>query len=301
MRTAYTISGIGHAAVLLWSVWSFTGKPLAVPPSQALPVDIVTASEFSQITAGTLNAPKVETPKPLVEKIGEKKPVEDPQAKVVEKKEVTAAREAAPPPEPKPAEPKAQDKKKAEQPKPDPIAEALQKDEAKKAEPKKIEAKLPVPPRKPPPPAPKFDANQVEALLNKRDPTRLAAAGDTLNNNVSLGLPSGNAQQISQSILDALRARLAQLWTPPAGASNPEDLVVVILVKFKPDGTLAGQPKVLSSGSSAVSIAARDSAVRALFQGQPFQGQPFDILKREHYELWKEIEINFDPRHMTRG
>ncbi len=294
MRTAYAISGIGHAAVLLWSVWSFTGKPLAAPPNEALPVDIVTASEFSQITAGAKNAPKVETPKPLAEKVGETKPVEDPKAKVVEKKEVTAARETAP--EPKPAEPKAQDKKQAEQQKPDPIAEALKKDEAKKPEPKKVDAKPPVPPKKPPPPQPKFDPSQVEALLNKRDPTRLAAAGDALNNTASLGLPSGTAAQISQSELDALRARLAQLWNPPAGATNPEELVVVIQVRFKPDGTLAGPPMVLTSGKSPLFLAARDSAVRALFRGQPF-----DMLKREHYEQWKEIEINFDPRYMIRG
>ena len=95
MRTAYTISGIGHAAVLLWSVWSLTAKPLAVPPTEALPVDIVTVSEFSKITAGTQDAPKAETPKPLAEKVGEKKPVEDATAKVVEKKEVKAARDAA--------------------------------------------------------------------------------------------------------------------------------------------------------------------------------------------------------------
>ena len=38
------------------------------------------------------------------------------------------------------------------------------------------------------------------------------------------------------------------------------------------------------------------SAVRALFRGQPF-----DMLKPEHYEQWKEIEITFDPRDMIRG
>jgi len=31
MRIAYTISGIGHAAVLLWSVWSLAAKPLPAP------------------------------------------------------------------------------------------------------------------------------------------------------------------------------------------------------------------------------------------------------------------------------
>jgi colicin import membrane protein len=32
-----------------------------------------------------------------------------------------------------------------------------------------------------------------------------------------------------------------------------------------------------------------------------FLSQPFDMLKPEHYELWKEIEITFDPRYMFRG
>ena len=104
------------------------------------------------------------------------------------------------------------------------------------------------------------------------------------------------AAQISQSELDALRARLAQLWNPPAGARNPDELVVLIRVKLKPDGTLAGPPMVLTSGRSPLFTAARDSAVRALFRGQPF-----DMLKPEHYEQWKEIEINFDPRDMIRG
>ena len=85
------------------------------------------------------------------------------------------------------------------------------------------------------------------------------------HNTPSLGLSTGTAAQLSQSELDALRARLAQLWNPPAGARNPDELVVVILVKFKPDGTLAAQPKVVSSGSSpAVRRRPRERRARAL-------------------------------------
>src|SRR6201993_2530875 len=93
MRTAYTISAIGHAAVLLWSVWSLSATSLPVSSTEGLPVALVTASDFSKIAAGSKDAPKAETPKPLVEKVAEAKPVEDPTAKVVEKKEVKAARE----------------------------------------------------------------------------------------------------------------------------------------------------------------------------------------------------------------
>jgi colicin import membrane protein len=41
-----------------------------------------------------------------------------------------------------------------------------------------------------------------------------------------------------------------------------------------------------------MAAAARDSAARAL------RGQPFTMLRREHYDLWKDIEIKFDPREM---
>ena len=106
VNKAYAISAVGHGAVLLWSVLSFAAKPLPPPPSEAMPVDIVSVSEFTQMTAGNKNAAKVEEQKPLVEKVAEAKPLEDPTAKVVEKKEVKAAREPPPPvPESKPAEP----------------------------------------------------------------------------------------------------------------------------------------------------------------------------------------------------
>lgn len=296
MRTSYTISAIGHAAVLLWSVWSLAARPLTVPPSDSLPVDIVTATEFSQITKGMKSAPQTETPKPLVEKVAEAKPVEDATAMLVEKKEVKAARETPPSPEVKPVEEKPKEPKQAEA-KVDPIAEALTKEDPKQ-QPKKAEAKPqpPTPPKKPAPPAPKFDPKQVEALLDKRDATRLASAGETLNTSPGLGLPNGQATQLSQSELDALRARLRELWNPPLAPSDPEELVVVVEVKFRPDGTVEGQPRVLSSGRTPMAAAARDSAVRALLRGQPFT-----MLRREHYDLWKDIEIKFDPREMIRG
>jgi colicin import membrane protein len=307
MKTAYTISAVGHAAILLWSVFSFAAKPLPSSTDSMPVVDLVSISEFSKITAGVKDAPKQETPKPLVEKVADAKPVEE-MATKVDNKEVKAAREAEPsPPAPKPVEakpePKTADAKPAEtkapdqkvDPKPDPIADALAKDAAKKPEPKQAAA-TPMPPRKPAPPAPKFDARQVEALLDKRDSTRLAAAGHTPNATPSVGLPRGNAEAISMSELDALRARLASLWNIPAGAKDPRELTVLIRVKLKPDGTLNGPPMVMTSGSSPLFAAARDSAIRALFRGQPY-----DMLRPETYENWKDIEITFDPKEMIRG
>ena len=310
MRTAYTISAVGHAAVLLWSVWSFAAKPLP-DAVETLPVDLVTASEFSRITNGVKDAVKTEVSKPLAEKVAETKTVEE-QAPRVDNKEVKAAREAEPQPPPptptpteakpveqkqaeaKPAEAKPTEQKQAEA-KPDPIAEKL-KEEAKKPEPKKAEAKTPMPPKKPAPPAPKFDAKKVEALLDKRESTRMAAAGDNLNATPSVGMPKASAESMSMSELDALRARLAKLWAIPAGAKDPSELTVQVRIRLNPDGTLNGPPMVMTSGNTPLFAAARDSAIRAVFRGQPY-----DMLRPEHYEQWKDIEITFDPRDMVRG
>jgi hypothetical protein len=297
MRTAYTISGIGHAAVLLWSIWALAARPLPVPPSDALPVDLVSESEFSKITAGDKNAQKTDTPKPLVEKIAEPKPAEDVTAKVVEKKEVKAARETSLAAEAKPAETKPKETKtetKQAEAKPDPIADALLKEQARQ-EPKKVEAKLPAPPKKPAPPAPKFDPKKVEALLDKRDATRLAAAGDTLNTAPSLGLANGPAAQLSQSELDAFRRRVEECWSPPPGIETTSRVQVVLRVQFNRDGSVVRPPDLVSGTASPLGPAMAESAKRAILRCQPFK-----MLKAEHYEQWKDIEINFDPQYMLR-
>jgi colicin import membrane protein len=280
MRKATAISAGLHAAVLLWATLSFSGKTFNVTPAESLPVDFISEKDFSEMTKGVKDAPKVEAPKPLVEKKTEEppKPIEEVKPKITEKKELQAAKEAAPQPEPQP-------------PKPDPIAEKLkQPDEPKQA---KTEPQ-PLPPKKPPQkPQPKFDADKIAALLDKRDPQRNAATGVEPNTTPSLGTASGAAAQLSQSEIDALRARLMALWNPPVGMQDASQTQVTIRIRFRKDGTLAVGPQVLTSGSGAQFNAMRDSAVRAVFVGQPYT-----MLRPEHYDQWKEIDFTFDTKQM---
>jgi hypothetical protein len=293
MRTPLTISAIGHAALLLWSVLTFVAKPHNAESTEAMPIDLISAADFSQLTAGASNAPKADTSKPLVDKVEDtRKPADDTMAKV-EKKEVKAASDAPPPPsEPKPPAPA--DKKPAE-PKQDLIADAIKKDEAKKPENRKAEAKAPAPP-KPEQQQPKFDPRKVAALLNKQTPQRLAATGDTINDIPNLGAPNGTAAKLSQSEIDAFRARVSRLWSPPPGA-KPEDLKIVMTLKLKPDGrieVISGLPQKGNANSVAFN-ALRFSAIRALEQGAPY-----DMFKPEHYEQWKELEVQFDDQLLNR-
>ena len=327
MRRSLIISGILHAVLLLWGVIAFVARSSEAPHADPLPVEFVSATQFSQLTAGVKNAPKpIDNAKPLADKVGEPKPVKELAPKVVDKPEIRT--DSAPPPEPKPeaksqpkvaekpqpkpepkAEPKPAEKadKPKDKPKPDQVADELKKDEAKKPpkpekkqrefKPDQIAEELKKDEAKKQRPSPKFDADQVAALLDHREPQRQVATAESLNSVASLGAPVGQAAHLSQSELDALRAKLISLWNPPAAVSvHPDQYVVTIRIRLARNHRLVGQPEVLTSGDGPLFEATRDSAVRAVFQAQPY-----DMLSLTTYDQWKEIDINFDPREVFGG
>lgn len=303
-----------HVLVIGWGLVSFSARSLEAPPPESMPVDIISADQLSKITAGSKNGEK-DKPKPLVEKVAEAKPVDDTSGKITEKPEVKT--EAAPEPPPKPVEkpvekkpdppkpvaehkPKEEPKpveKKPDPPKVDPIAEALKKDESKKPQPKPKPQQTKAAPK---PPEPKrervFDQSKIAALLDKRDPTRHAATGESLNSTASLGASRGTAATLSQSELDALRARLTKLWNVQAGLEKPEELIVDIRIRLTPDKRLAAPPEIVSRGTSPRYRAAADAAMRAVLQAQPY-----DMLRPQTYDQWKDMIVTFDPRQMFNG
>jgi colicin import membrane protein len=315
MKSGLTISAVGHALFFAWGIISFSVTPLKTEPTESVPVDIISATDFSAMTAGMKTAPKSETQKPLVEKVAPKNEVKDPTPKVAEKKpEVDTSAEAPPPPpipepkpkpkvaEAKPPEPKAEKLEK----KPDPIAEAIKQEKPDdKPKPEKDEAaqkqvqEVPTPQKRPPrpeaKPEPKFDASKVAALLDKRAPQRLAAAGDVLNNKPELGTATGTAAALSQSELDALRAQIQQCWNPPAGAADAKDLVADIRIELRQDGTLSAEPTLVKRGSHPAFQVFAESAMRAVRRCQPYK------LPVAKYEVWRSVEIGFDLKQMYGG
>jgi len=304
MRVGHTIStsrrdtwtfGVSiavHIVVLVWGALTFAAKP---PTTDAtpMPIDIISVSEFTELTAGSKTAPKVAAP--IADKIGERKPADD-AAATVAKTEVHAATDVQSP-EPKPPTP---DKKQSE-PQRDLIAEAIKKDLAK-AEPKKpeqkseqkkpdtkaekkVEAKAEAKPA-PKKEQPKFDPRNVAALLDKRTPQRLAATGDVVNSNVGMGAPNASSNQLSLSEEDAFRRRMHDCWNPPPDSRK---IVVPITIRLKMDRTLDGNPKVEMKATDAYSRALIESAVRAIIQCQPYT-----MFSLPRYELWKELTIDFD-------
>src|SRR5262245_46419352 len=115
-RDAWTV-GVSiavHVIVLVWGALTFAAKPLQGDPTP-MPIDIITVSEFTELTAGSRNAPKAEPAKPVAEQIGERKPPDDPAAKVAKTEVHASIDKAAELPEAKPPTPeKTLEKKQSE-------------------------------------------------------------------------------------------------------------------------------------------------------------------------------------------
>ena len=287
MRAGLAFSSVAHAVVLGWGLVTFAPAAFDTPPTEAMPVDLVPISEILQLRAGNRDAPKQEQAKQAAEKVDEAKqaPKADNKPKQPEVKQ--AAAPPTPPPEPKP-EPAPEIKK--EEPKPEP----------------KPEVAAPMPPkRQPPPPRPKappaaksnqrdFNPDQIAALLDRRQPNQQRAAEEVATEG-SLGARIGNAPQLTQSEIDALRAQIQACWNPPVGAANAQDLVVRVRVQFRTDGTLSAEPALMNRGSSPYFQVAAESAMRAVRRCQPY------TLPAAKYEVWRDVEVTFDPRDMFGG
>jgi hypothetical protein len=290
MRPGLTISCIGHAVALALGLVAISAQPMQAPPVTPLPVQFISDKDFSQLTQGVKNAPKlkVDDIKPLADKIDQPK-LPDLFADKVGKQDIKTEIAAAKPqsqPADKPAKAKPPDYK------PDQIAQILKKDAAK--QPPKPDDKAT--PDKAAQDAPKFNADQVAALLDKRDPQRQVAAAETVNAAANVGSASGTAAALSQGEIDALRARISSCWSPPPGVDVKSKLYIVLDVLFKPDASLSREPVVVEGSASSLGPALAESAKRALLLCQPFT-----MLKPDHYDQWKNLQLKFDPQELLGG
>jgi outer membrane biosynthesis protein TonB len=298
MRKSTFISAALHTAILLFALVAFPAAKMEHAPLVAIPVDLATPSELTKIKAGTADA-KDEAP--LAGKRKEEKP--------------EAVKEAANKAEQAPEEKPKAEQKPEEKPKPETPKEAAPKPEAKKPEVKKADAKKPeekpakpkeaaaAPPKKPKPPASAkkrdFNTDRIAALLNKipdavNEPNPVLPSDETPSKKVR-GQSDGTQMTMSVNEIDALRSRIAQCWSPPPGGLGAGQIVVKLRLKLNEDGTLVGYPTVANSGSSPFFQAAADSAVRAVYQCQPYS------LPSDKYALWRDMILNFDPSEMYRA
>lgn len=284
-----------HVFVLGWVMLSFSTKALEMPPEDSVPVDVISSDQLAKTMAG-MKTGKKENPKPLVEKVAEAKPVDDAVGKITEKAPVVT--ETAPPPQPKveekpvekkpdppkvvekPKEEPKQVEKKPDPPKVDPIGDTLKKEE-KKPPPKPVQAAKPPEPQKQRIVERHFDQNQIAALLDKRDPTRQATTGDTMNSNAALGTAKGAAADNSATWGSMFQRQVERCWKKPYGGIESQKPEVAFAIRLKRDGTLEGSPVPEGVPATPFLRVYQESALRAIIECQPYK------LPAAFYEEWK--------------
>jgi colicin import membrane protein len=297
-----------HVLVIGWGLVSFSSKAFESTPEETLPVDIISSDQLAKVVAG-MKSGKKENPKPLVDKVAEAKPVDDAVGKITEKAPIVT--DTAPPPQPKPAEKPVEKKpdppkpvvenrpneepkpieKKPDPPKVDPIAEALKKEEKKPLPKPQVQAATPPQPTKPKAER-TFDQTKIAALLDKRDPSRNAAAGDTLNSNAALGLVNGKAADNSATWGALFKEQVLRCWKKPYGGIEAQRVEAEFSIKLKKDGTLEAMPAAQTTPASPFQRVFQESGLRAIIECAPYRLPP------AFFEEWKYFNPVFDSRDL---
>ena len=103
----------------------------------------------------------------------------------------------------------------------------------------------------------------------------------------------GAQSAMTMSEVDALLAQMRECWNPPAGAPNPEKLIVQVRVFLTQDGHLERPAQLLTKSSDPYMRSAGEAALRAVNVCEPYK-MPVD-----KYSSWHEIELTFDPSKMV--
>ena len=294
-----------HVLVIGWMMLSFSTKAYVMPEEDVVAVDVISADQLSKAMQGSKTGDK-KNPKPLVEKVAEPKPpVDDPVGKITEKQPVVT--DTTPPPQPKPVEKPVEKKpdppkpvaeaKPKEEPKPvekkpetpDPIAEAIKKEEKKPQKPQ-VEAAKPPPPQPPKKVERTYDATKIASLLDKRDPSRQAVTGDTLNSNAALGTSKGSAADNSATWGAMFRQQVERCWKNPYGGIESQNPEAAFSIKLKRDGTLESAPVPEGTPATPYLRVYQESALRAIIECQPYN------LPAAYFEEWKFFAPVFTER-----
>jgi outer membrane biosynthesis protein TonB len=108
----------------------------------------------------------------------------------------------------------------------------------------------------------------------------------------TLSEQAAEQRTVPEQTLKAMIAKLRAHWRPPASIiSQPDQTLVAVRFHLDREGRLSAPMEVRSNGSSPLYQSAVEAAKRAVELSQPF-----DMFSPFPYELWKTVEVNFDPR-----
>ncbi len=170
-------------------------------------------------------------------------------------------------------------------------------------------ADIPAPEVKPPPEtakakktAPKkFEAQELSNLIDKSIPKAKFKPVDVSSfaKSIERSLPKGAQidNRATATLAQAIGQQVRPCWNLPMGGKDVSSINTVLHIRFAKTGAVVGQPEVVSqSGVTAANMSyakpVADAAKRAVLRCAPLRLPP------DLYDLWQDIEFNFDPSKM---
>jgi len=314
MQAGLPVSIAAHVALIVWGVISLPApSPVDATGIEMIPVDFIEIDDATQLTRGLQTAALVEEAPPPAPPVEEPPPLPRPAPPPPEPdpppppppppEPEPPPVPPPPPPEPEPPPPTPSPEAAAPPPEPSPPPpDAVPPPEPQVAKPL---TDVPMPRIRPvrqppqqaeaapqPEPTDEFDVDRLTAMLDQPvdEPALPAPAQEpTLGSPTA---PTGVAMTANE--LDALRARLAQCWSPPIGWIDPSEVRVVLLLALNADGSVNGEPRVMEAPQGQFARQAPESALRAVRRCAPYN------LPAEKYDAWREVKVTFDPQDMGR-
>ena len=118
-------------------------------------------------------------------------------------------------------------------------------------------------------------------------------------NQRSAGLGTAEIASLEGRIAAISSQELNRCWRSVADLPDPERLVVVVAIRLNRDGSLNGQPRVITPTNytfDPMMNEAVNRALRAVRTCDPIERLPQDPVVGEHFDLWRDQEVRFGLR-----
>jgi hypothetical protein len=182
-----------------------------------------------------------------------------------------------------------------------PISPEEEVSAANEAPPEEIEDE-PEPAPEPEPERPRSLASFLDDVTKSNAPTPRANKGPRgPNPRAGAGLSAAETATLEARIMAVARDHILRnrCWRSTADMANADELAVVVRFRLDTRGRVVGRPvsnrNVMGNAELRV---AKQRAESAVLQCDPYPF-PNDPALRDHYDLWREMEFNFDLQELT--
>lgn len=173
-----------------------------------------------------------------------------------------------------------------------------QEEETVEAEPPPAPTPAPAPPRREQ--SDEFDLASIARMVDKqRTPGQRRQDGERAERNQQgVGLGTDERVTLEARAAALVQAHFRRCWRMPSDLPDPERLIVVVEFDVNRNGTLNGQPRVVSPRNYTFDPPMRtavDAALRAVRQCDPYPF-PDDPVVGDYFEIWRTNEYRFGLR-----